>query len=168
MVETLLRHILSGASIVPHRALAASAPQFGLTPTPQTLLAASALRDSNVWRGREDVQALKRLQRDAFEQLLRLDERMDETLAELNTEPDTKPGPGANALRFGGGGGAPGRAGARVSGAVAAGVSLLSFQVAPWVGCWSSAGHWMRAGHCVSCSALLRRAANGSVAAMGT
>ncbi len=89
------------------------------------------MRESGVWRGREDVQALKRLQRDAFEQLLRLDERMDEALAELNTESDPKPGPGASALRFGGGGGAAGRAGARVSGAVAAGVSLLSFQVAP-------------------------------------
>ena len=121
-----------------------------------------------MWRGREDVQALKRLQRDAFEQLLRLDERMDEALAELNTESDPKSGPGASALRFGGGGGAAGRAGARVSGAVAAGVSLLSFQVAPGVGCWTSARYCTQAGHCVSCYALLRRAANGSVAAVGT
>jgi len=79
-------------------------------------------------RAREDVQALKRLQRDAFEQLLRLDERVDAALGDGDAEPGARAGaaPGAGSAASGGGGG--GRAGARVSGALAAGAALLSLQ----------------------------------------
>jgi len=74
------------------------------------------------------VQALKRLQRDAFEQLLRLDERVDAALGDADVEPGARAGaaPGTGSAASGGGGG--GRAGARVSGALAAGAALLSLQ----------------------------------------
>ncbi|KAK9839423.1 hypothetical protein WJX81_001240 [Elliptochloris bilobata] len=43
----------------------------------------------------EDVLRLKRLQRDAFEQLLRLDERIDEALGDPDANHDPKAGSGA-------------------------------------------------------------------------
>ena len=66
---------------------------------------------------REDLQRLKRLQRDAFEQLLRQDERIDEVLSARDADPDPKPGRGA-----------AGRAAARLAGAVALGRACVHFQ----------------------------------------
>ena len=66
---------------------------------------------------REDLQRLKRLQRDAFEQLLRQDERIDEVLSARDADPDPKPGRGA-----------AGRGAARLAGAVALGRACVHFQ----------------------------------------
>ena len=67
---------------------------------------------------REDLQRLKRLQRDAFEQLVRQDERIDEALSDRDADPDPKPGRAAS-----------GRSAARLAGAVALGRAHVHFQV---------------------------------------
>ena len=93
------------------------------------------------------MQALKRLQRDAFEQLLRLDERVDAALGDADAGPGARAGAAPGASSGGGGGVGTGRAGARVSGALAAGAALLSLQARrPWASlACAGAGDWWAA-----------------------